>query len=191
VLVIRNKGWANVHSFFIDTKKETVMSINDDMPCFGGVPIDVRVSRGRLRCVPPYSDNELEFTQIEGRLIFVSKIKWHGFPYWCIELKDDINTYHLLFFLKSGMFVYLLRCLFGRKVENLSIEVGPLSDGSVQMIVEGYGKRLEPASIDLPPIKRKRKKKGKPYFCDYSERLKAVQKIVDEMNIQPTRTHKG
>lgn len=156
------------------------------MPCFAGVPIDVRVSRGRLRCVPPYTDNELEFTQIEGRLISVSKMKWHGFPYWCVELKDELNIYHLLFFLKSGMFVYLLRCLFGRTVEKLSIEVGPLSNGSVQMIVEGDNVRLSPADIELPPIKRKRKEKGKPYFCDYSERLKAVQKIVDEVNIQPT-----
>ncbi len=163
-------------------------SINDDMPCFGGEPIDVRVSRGRLRCVPPYSDNELEFSQIEGEFMGVSKIKWHGFPYWCVELKDDINTYHLLFFLKSGMFVYLLRCLFGRTVESLSIEIGTLSDGNVQMIVEGDNVRLSPADIPLPPIKRKRKEKGKPYFCDYSERLKAVQKIVDEANIQPTRT---
>lgn len=167
------------------------MSINDDIPCFGCTPIDVRVSRGRLRCVPPYADQELEFSQIEGRLISVSKIKWHGFPYWCVELKDDINTYHLLFFLKSGMFVYLLRCLFGRTVENLSIGVGPLSDGSVQMIVEGDNVRLSPADIELPPIKRRRKEKGKPYYCDYSERFEAVQKIVDEVNIQPTHTHRS
>lgn len=164
-------------------------SINDDMPCFG-VPIDVRVSRGRLRCVPPYADQELEFSQVEGRLMSVSKTKWHGFPYWCVELKDEVNTYHLLFFLKSGMFVYLLRCLFGRTVKMLSIEVGPLSDGTVQMIVEADCKRLKPTGITLPPIRRKRKEKGKPYFCDYSERLKTVQKIVDEINIQPTRTHR-
>ena len=44
------------------------MSINDDMPCFSGTPIDVRVSRGRLRCVPPYADQELEFSQIEGEI---------------------------------------------------------------------------------------------------------------------------
>lgn len=177
--------------FLFDTKKESVMSINDDMPCFGGVPIDVRVSRGRLRCVPPYSDNELEFTQIEGELMGISKVRWHGFPYWRVELKDDINTYHVLFFLKSAMFVYLLRCLFGRTVKMLSIEVGSLPDGTVQMIVEGNCKRLEPTGITLPPIRRKRKEKGKPYFCDYSERLKAVQKVVDEVNIQPTRTHEG
>lgn len=166
------------------------MCINDELPAMG-TPVDVRVSRGRLRCVPPYADQELEFSQIEGRLISVSKVKWHVFPYWCVELKDEVNIYHLLFFLKSGMFVYLLRCLLGRTVKMLSIEVGPLSDGTAQMIVEGDGKRLEPTGITLPPIRRKRKEKGKPYFCDYSERLKAVQKIVDEINIQPTRTHSG
>lgn len=167
------------------------MCINDDMPCFGGMPVEVRVSRGRLRCVPPYADQELEFSQIEGRLISVSKTKWHGFPYWCVELKDDTNTYRLLFFLKSGMFVYLLRCLLGRRGENLSIELGPLPDGSVQLVVYGDNVRLSPVDIELPPIRRKRKEKGKPYFCDYSERLKAVLKIVDEVNIQPTHTHKG
>lgn len=161
------------------------MCINDELPAMG-TPVDVRVSRGRLRCVPPYSDNELEFTQIEGELIGISKMKWKGFPYWCVELKDEVNIYHLLFFLKSGMFVYLLRCLFGRTVKMLSIKVGPLSDGTVQMIIEGDGKWLESTGITLPPIRRKRKEKGKPYFCDYSERLKAVQKIVDEMNVQPT-----
>lgn len=161
------------------------------MPYFGGTPIDVRVSRGRLRCVPPCSDNELEFSRIEGQLISVSKIKWHGFPYWCVELKDELNTYHLLFFLKSGIFVYLLRCLWGRKVVNLLIQVGMLSDGTVQMIVEGDNKRLQPIDIHLPPIKRKRKEKGKPYFCDYSERLKTVQNIVDKVNIQPSHARKG
>lgn len=165
-------------------------SINDDMPCFG-VPIDVRVSRGRLRCVPPYADQELEFSQVEGRLMSVSKTKWHGFPYWCVCLYDGVNTYNLLFFLKSGMFAYLLRCLFRRTVKMLSIEVGSLSCGKAQMIVEGDRKRLEPTGITLPPIRRKRKEKGKPYFCDYSERLKTVQKIVDEVNIQPIRTHEG
>ena len=113
------------------------MSINDDMPCFSGTPIDVRVSRGRLRCVPPYADQELEFSQIEGKFMGVSKIKWHGFPYWCVCLHDGVNEYHVLFFLKSAMFVYLLRCLSGQRVVNLSIQVGKLSDGTVQMIVDG------------------------------------------------------
>ncbi|MDE5677380.1 hypothetical protein [Phocaeicola sp.] len=168
------------------------MSINDDMPCFGGVPIDVRVSRGRLRCVPPYSDNELEFTQIEGRLTSVSKVKWHGFPYWCVCLHDGMNEYHLLFFQKSGMFVRLLACLFGRTVGNLSIELGPLPDGSVQMIVEADGKRLEPLGIKLPPVKRHRKKEGvnPKDWQDYTDRLNAVQKLVESMS-QPTHTHKG
>lgn len=169
---------------------DEAMKINDELcECFG-TPIEVRVSRGRLRCVPPYSDNELEFSSVEGRLLGISKTKWHGFPYWCVELKDEANTYHLLFFLKSGMFVYLVRCLIGRKVENISFTVGTLSDGSVQTVVEGDGKRLSPADIGLPPIRRKRKEKGKPYFCEYSERLKALQKIVDE-NIQPVYTHRG
>lgn len=170
---------------FLLPLKRKAMCINDELPAMG-TPVGVRVSRGRLRCVPPYSDNELEFSQIEGELMGISKVKWHGFPYWCVELKDEVNEYHVLFFLKSAMFVYLLRCLFGRTVKNLSIEVGPLSDGTAQMIVEGDGKRLKPTGITLPPIRRKRKEKGKPYFCDYSERLKAVQKIVDEMNVQPT-----
>lgn len=141
--------------------------------------------------MPPYSDNELEFSSVEGRFMDISKVKWHGFPYWCVELKDDINTYHLLFSLKSGMFVNVVRCLVGRKVGHLSLMVGTLSDGSYQMIVEGDSKRLSPADILLPPVKRKRKEKGKPYFCDYSERLKAVQSLVDKINIQPMRVRKG
>lgn len=168
------------------------MSINDDMPCFGGVPIDVRVSRGRLRCVPPYSDNELEFSQIEGELMGISKMKWHGFPYWCVELKDEVNTYNLLFFLKSGMFVYLLRCLFGRTVGNLSLQVGTLSDGTYQMVVYGDSKRLNPADIHIPSVKRHRKKEGvnPKDWQDSTDRLNAVQKIVEGMS-QPSCAHKG
>lgn len=158
------------------------MNINDDMPCFGGVPIDIRVSRGRLRCVPPYSDNELEFSSVEGRFIGISKVKWHKWPYWCVSLSDGVNEYRLLFFERSAIFVKLVRCLVGCKVSHLSITVGVLTDGTYQLIVEGDGKRLVPADIVLPPIKRKRKEKGKPYFCDYSERLKAVQSLVDKMN---------
>lgn len=174
---------------FLLTLKRKAMCINDELPAMG-TPVDVRVSRGRLRCVPPYSDNELEFSQIEGELMGISKVKWHGFPYWRVCLHDGMNEYHVLFFLKSAMFVCLLRRLSGQRVVNLSIQVGKLSDGTVQMIVEGDRKRLEPTGITLPPIRRKRKGKGKPYFCDYSERLKTVQKIVDEINIQPTRTHR-
>lgn len=158
------------------------MNINDDMPCFGGVPIDIRVSRGRLRCVPPYSDNELEFSSVEGRFTGISKVKWHKWPYWCVSLSDGVNEYRLLFFERSAMFVNVVRCLIGRKIERISLTVGTLSDGSYQMIIEADGKRLAPADVELPPIKRKRKEKGKPYFCDYSDRLKAVQSLVDKVN---------
>lgn len=121
----------------------------------------------------------------------VSKITWHGFPYWCVCLHDGVNEYHLLFFLKSGMFVRLIRCLFGRKVVNLSIEVGPLSDGSAQMIVESDGKRLAPAGIYISPVKRHRKKEGvnPKDWQDYTDRLDAVQKIVEGLS-QPTRAHR-
>ncbi len=158
------------------------MKINDEMPCFGGIPIDVRVSRGRLRCVPPYADQELEFSSIDGKFMGISKIKWHGFPYWCVELKDDINTYHLLFFLKSAMFVYLLRCLIGHRVEYLSLQVGTLSDGSYQIVVYGDNKRLQPASVEIPHTRRYRKNKDNKHdYKDYSKRLEALQKIVDEI----------
>lgn len=165
------------------------MKINDDMPCFGGVPIEVRVSRGRLRCVPPYSDNELEYSEIEGQFIGISKVKWHGFPYWLVTLKDEINTFHLLFFLKSAMFIYLLRCLVGCKVNHLSLIVGVLSDGAAQMIVEGDGKRLQPAGIDIPPTRRYRKNKDNRHdYKDYTKRIEALQKLVDEMGATLMRT---
>ncbi len=166
------------------------MKLSDEMPCFGGIPIDVRVSRGRLRCVPPYADQELEFSSIDGKFVGILKIKWHGFPYWCVELKDDINTYHLLFFLKSAMFVYLLRCLIGQKIETLSLTVGTLPDGTVQMIVEVDGKRLRPANIALPPVKHHYKKvDGKiEDWKDYKARLEAVTRLVGEIG-QPSRTH--
>lgn len=168
------------------------MNINDDMPCFGGVPIDIRVSRGRLRCVPPYSDNELEFSSVEGRFIGISKVKWHKWPYWCVSLSDGVNEYRLLFFERSAMFVKLVRCLIGRKVEHLSLTVGTLSDGSHQMIVEADGKRLVPANMTLPPVKHHYKKvDGKVEdWKDYKARLEAVQSLVDEIG-QPTHTHKG
>lgn len=167
------------------------MNINDELPCMSE-PIDIRVSRGRLRCVPPYSDNELEFSSVEGRFIGISKVKWHGFPYWQLALQDEANTYHLLFFLKSGMFVKLVRCLTGRKVEHLSLTVGTLSDGSYQMIIEGDGKRLVPANITLPPVKHIYKRKdGKcKEWHDYKARLDALQRILDEIG-QPMHTHKG
>lgn len=157
------------------------MNINDELPCIGE-PVEIRVSRGRLRCTPPYSDNELEFTQIEGRLISVSKTKWHGFPYWRVILKDEVNTYHLLFFLRSAMFVYLVRCLIGRKINQLSIMVGMLSDGTYQMIVETDGRRVEPRQMDVPPTRRYRKSKDNKHdYKDYGERLEFLQKLVNEI----------
>lgn len=156
------------------------MNINDDMPCFGGVPIDIRVSRGRLRCVPPYSDNELEFTSVEGRFIGISKVKWHKWPYWQVSLSDGVNEYRLLFFLKSAQFIYLVKCLVGRKVEHLKVTVGTLNDGSYQMIVEGDNRPLQPQQIDLPPTRRYRKNKDNEHdYKDYSKRLEYLQKLVD------------
>lgn len=140
--------------------------------------------------MPPYSDNELEYSQIEGKLIGIERIRWHSFPYWRVTLEDEENTYNLLFFLKSGMFVYLLRCLIGQKIETLSLTVGTLPDGTVQMIVEGDGKRLRPANIALPPVKHHYKKvDGKiEDWKDYKARLEAVTRLVGEIG-QPSRTH--
>lgn len=174
--------------FLFDTKRKA-MCINDELPAMG-TPVDVRVSRGRLRCVPPYSDNELEFTQIEGELMGISKVRWHGFPYWCVCLHDGMNEYHLLFFQKSGMFVRLLACLFGRTVGNLSLQVGTLSDGTYQMVVYGDSKRLEPADIHIPSVKRHRKKEGvnPKDWQDYTDRLNAIERIVKEVS-QPSCAH--
>ena len=87
------------------------------------------------------------------------------------------------------MFVYLLRCLSGQRVVNLSIQVGKLSDGTVQMIVDGDYRRLEPISIDIPPARRYRKSKDNKHdYKDYGERLKFLQKLVDEIGATHTHT---
>ena len=156
--------------------------INDDIPCMGD-PVDVRVSRGRLRCKLPCTDNELVFNEIEGELIGIERVKWRGWPYWEVTLRDEANTFHVLFFLKSAMFVYLLRCLIGRAVKQLSVQVGTLTDGSTQMIVEGDGKRLEPQPMNVPKTRRHRKKEGvnAKDWKDYTDRLKFTQELVNRI----------
>lgn len=164
------------------------MNINDELPCMGE-PIDIRVSRGRLRTVPPFGNQELEFDSVEGRFIGISKVKWHKWPYWCVSLSDGVNEYRLLFFLKSAQFIYLVKCLVGRKVEWLKVTMGTLNDGSYQMIVEGDYRRLEPASIEIPPTRRYRKNKDNEHdYKDYSKRLEYLQKLVDEIGATHTHT---
>lgn len=166
--------------------------INDDIDVCFGVPVDLRLSRGRLRTVLPYTDMEVAYSRVEGELLGISRTKWHGWAYWCVSLSDGVNEYRLLFFERSAMFVKLVRCLIGRKVSHLSIMVGVLTDGSYQMIVEADGKRLVPANITLPPVKHIYKRKdGKcKEWHDYKARLNALQRIVDEIG-QPTGAHKG
>ena len=163
------------------------MNINDELPRFG-IPVDIRVSRGRLRCVPPYADQELEFDSIEGELIGIEQIKWHGFPYWSLILQDGINTYRLLFFLKSGTFVVLLRHLLYRTVKWLSIMIG-MKEGTVQMIVEGDNVRLNPVNITLPTVKHHYERTGGKIreWHDYQERLEAVQTIVNGLRFTLVR----
>lgn len=123
----------------------------------------------------------LAYSAVGGVFVAMRLAKFKGFPYWCVELQDETNTFHLVFPLKSAVFKDLVLYLHGTRFKRLEIEPYQ-KDGRNRLRVYADERILCAPYVPLPPIRRYRDAKGMPYHCDYSKRLQAILALTKEIN---------
>lgn len=124
---------------------------------------------------------ELFYCAVGGVFVAMKLVRFKGFPYWCVELQDDTNTFYLVFPLKSAVFKDLVLYLHGMNFNRLEIE--PYKEnGRNRLRVYADECILCAPYTPLPPIRRYRDAKGMPYHCDYSKRLQAIFAMTREIN---------
>lgn len=143
------------------------------------LPIILRIKDGML--IRLQNGAELAYSAVGGVFVAMTFAKFKGFPYWCVVLQDETNTFHLIFPLKSAMFKDLVLHLHGTMFKCLEIEPYQ-EDGRNRLRVYADQRALCANYVPLPPIRRFRDAKGKPYHCDYSKRLQAIFALTREIN---------
>ena len=125
------------------------------------------------------------YTEVSGRFTGISLTKYKGFTYWAVGLSDDCDDMRVLLQLKSCAFANLVLSLIGCKFRVLTLQ--PYSEkwrGKEIKKLSVYvdGGRYSAPYIELPQIRRVRDGKGKPWHCDYSERLKRLAELAGHIN---------
>ena len=152
-------------------------------------PIKMRLRNGLF-----YGDfggmGEIIAMSLEGRFNGIGKCLFKGFPYFCLELKDETNTIQILFQPKSANLKDIVLSMAGERFEYVFMEAYAVEKKRSRIRLYLDKERMFPHYDErLPPIRRVRDGKGKPYYCLYGDRLKKIAEIIDLINkgnnIQP------
>lgn len=153
-------------------------------------PIRLRLRQGLFHAEVP-TIGEIGCTTIEGKFAGIYQTKFKGFPYYALQIQDATNTFEVLFVPKASNLKDLVLSMMDEKVSDVYVEAYTDKDGRSRIRLYLDGKRALPHYFELPPIKRVRDGKGKPYYCLYDDRLKKIAEIIDLINkannIQPAR----
>ena len=152
-------------------------------------PIKMRLRNGLF-----YGDfggmGEIIAMSLEGRFNGIGKCLFKGFPYFCLELKDETNTIQILFQPKSANLKDIVLSMAGERFEHVFMQayIAEKKRSRIRLYLDK--ERMFPHYDErLPPIRRVRDGKGKPYYCLYGDRLKKIAEIIDLINkgnnIQP------
>ncbi len=152
-------------------------------------PIRMRLRNGLF-----YGDfdgmGEIIAMSLEGRFNGLGKCLFKGFPYFCLELKDETNTIQILFQPKSANLKDIVLSMAGERFEHVYMQAYTVEKKRSRIRLYLDKERMFPHFEEqLPPIRRVRDGKGKPYYCLYGDRLKKIAEIIDLINkgnnIQP------
>ena len=102
------------------------------------------------------------YTEVSGRFTGISTAKYKGYTYWAVGLSDGTDDMCVLLQLKSSAFANLVLSLVGCKFRILTLQ---------PYLEKWNGKEIKKLSV-----------KGKPWHCDYSERLKRLAELAGHIN---------
>lgn len=154
-------------------------------------PIRMRLRQGVFYADVP-TIGEIVCTTIEGIFAGIVPTTFKGYPYYALQIQDATNMFHVLFVPQASNLKDLVLSMCGEKFTNVFVEGYINGDGRSRMRLCLDGKRTFPHyDVELPPIKRVRDGKGKPYYCLYGDRLKKMAQMIEMINksnhIQPAR----
>ena len=153
-------------------------------------PIKMRLRNGLF-----YGDfdgmGEIIAMSLEGRFAGIGKCLFKGFPYFCVQLTDETNTIQLLLQPKSANLRDIVLSMAGERFDYVFMEAYEVEKKRSRIRLYLDKERMFPHwEGELPPIKRIRDGKGKPYHCDYRARISALEGLIMAINeknlIQPT-----
>lgn len=153
-------------------------------------PIQMRLRNGLF-----YGDfggmGEIVALSLEGRFKGIGKCLFKGFPYFCVQLKDETNTIQLLLQPKSANLRDIVLSMAGERFEHVYMQAYTVEKKRSRIRLYLDKERMFPHyEGELPTIKRIRDGKGMPYHCDYRARISALEGLIKAINeenlIQPT-----
>ncbi len=125
------------------------------------------------------------YTEVSGRFTDIRTAKYKGFTYWSVGLSDGCDEMRVLLQLKSSAFAGLVLSLVGCKFRVLTLQpyLAKWNGKEIKKLsVYVDGGRYSAPYMKLPQIRRVRDGKGKPWHCDYSERLKRLAELAGHIN---------
>ena len=164
--------------------------IDDELFPSMNEPIKMRLRNGLF-----YGDldgmGEIVALTLEGRFNGLGKCLFKGFPYFCLELKDETNTIQLLLQPKSANLRDIVLSMAGERFDYIFMQAYQIEKKRSRIRLYLDRERMFPHyEGEIPPIKRIRDGKGKPYYCDYRARISALEGLIKAINeenlIQPT-----
>ena len=145
-------------------------------------PIQMRLRNGLF-----YGDfdgmGEIVALTLEGRFAGLGKCLFKGFPYFCVQLTDETNTIQLLLQPKSANLRDIVLSMAGERFDYVFMETYEVEKKRSRIRLYLDKERMFPHyEGEIPPIKRIRDGKGKPYHCDYRARISALEDLIKAIN---------
>ena len=125
------------------------------------------------------------YTEVSRRFTGISTAKYKGYTYWSVGLSDGTDDMCVLLQLKSSAFANLVLSLVGCKFRILTLQpyLEKWNGKDIKKLsVYVDGGRYSAPYMELPQIRRVRDGKGKPWHCNYSERLKRLAELAGHIN---------
>lgn len=152
-------------------------------------PITLRLRNGLF-----YGDfdgmGEIVAMSIEGRFEGIGKTRYKGFPYFYLQLRDETNTIRYIMQPQSANLKDIVLSMVGERFTDVYMEAHTIGRRWSRIKLYLDNERFFPHFDGyFPRIRRVRDGKGKPWHCDYGDRIRALEGMITDINetnqIQP------